>query len=254
MKKVIITTSWDDGHPLDLKLAELLLRYNVPATFYIPVKNIGRPCLTATELIQIARNFDIGGHAYHHTDLTRLSQAEARQEITRGKDTLENIIGRSLYTFCYPMGRYNTFLKRIVQTAGFRGARTTKPLKRRITDPFQAGTLVQAHDFPRSHYIMTALESMDAGLTGYILKKSLYAEKWDRIAIKTLEYIVKHGGVWHLWGHSWEIDAHDNWRRLTHVLQEIKRLSGQIEKVDNSRLVEMLFSRQPVSEVARDRN
>ena len=101
---------------------------------------------------------------------------------------------------------------------------------------------------------MTALESMDAGLTGYILKKSLYAEKWDRIAIKTLEYIVKHGGVWHLWGHSWEIDAHDNWRRLTHVLQEIKRLSGQIEKVDNSRLVEMLFSRQPVSEVARDRN
>ena len=34
---ILITTSWDDGHPLDLRLAELLHKYDVPATFYIPV-------------------------------------------------------------------------------------------------------------------------------------------------------------------------------------------------------------------------
>lgn len=39
MDKAIVTTSWDDGHPSDLKLAELLKRYDVPATFYIPIDN-----------------------------------------------------------------------------------------------------------------------------------------------------------------------------------------------------------------------
>ncbi len=34
MKK-IVTTSWDDGHKLDLKLAHLLQKYNMPATFYV---------------------------------------------------------------------------------------------------------------------------------------------------------------------------------------------------------------------------
>ena len=35
----IVTTSWDDGHKLDLKLAKLLKKYGVPATFYIAPNN-----------------------------------------------------------------------------------------------------------------------------------------------------------------------------------------------------------------------
>ena len=35
MKKTIVTTSWDDGHKLDLKLAALLKKYNIKGTFYI---------------------------------------------------------------------------------------------------------------------------------------------------------------------------------------------------------------------------
>lgn len=33
-KQLIITTSWDDGHPLDLKIAELLDKYGINGTFY----------------------------------------------------------------------------------------------------------------------------------------------------------------------------------------------------------------------------
>jgi peptidoglycan/xylan/chitin deacetylase (PgdA/CDA1 family) len=39
MDKAVVTTSWDDGHPLDLKLAELLKKYDVPATLYMPMDN-----------------------------------------------------------------------------------------------------------------------------------------------------------------------------------------------------------------------
>ena len=36
MKQTYITTSWDDGHPLDLRVAELLTKYGLHGTFYIP--------------------------------------------------------------------------------------------------------------------------------------------------------------------------------------------------------------------------
>ena len=32
-----ITTSWDDGHPLDLRVAELLAKYGLQGTFYVPM-------------------------------------------------------------------------------------------------------------------------------------------------------------------------------------------------------------------------
>jgi len=35
MKKVIVTTSWDDGHLLDLRLAQLLQDAGLKGTFYI---------------------------------------------------------------------------------------------------------------------------------------------------------------------------------------------------------------------------
>jgi len=35
MKAVYITTSWDDGHVLDMRLASLLTHYGFKGTFYI---------------------------------------------------------------------------------------------------------------------------------------------------------------------------------------------------------------------------
>jgi len=46
VNEAIVTTSWDDGHPSDLKLAELLREYDVPATFYIPIDNLERRSMT----------------------------------------------------------------------------------------------------------------------------------------------------------------------------------------------------------------
>jgi putative transposase len=45
MDKAVVTTSWDDGHPLDLKLAELLKKYDIPATLYMPMDNPEREWL-----------------------------------------------------------------------------------------------------------------------------------------------------------------------------------------------------------------
>jgi hypothetical protein len=39
-----ITTSWDDGHPSDLRLADLLHKHSLRGTFYVPPENIRTYC------------------------------------------------------------------------------------------------------------------------------------------------------------------------------------------------------------------
>ena len=35
------------------------------------------------------------------------------------------------------------------------------------------------------------------------------------------EEVKSKGGVFHLWGHSWEVDANDDWGRPRSILKEI---------------------------------
>ena len=54
MKQIIVTTSWDDGHPLDFKIASLLEEYNLKGTFYIPKANCENLVMEEEEIIRRA--------------------------------------------------------------------------------------------------------------------------------------------------------------------------------------------------------
>jgi len=237
----IITTSWDDGHPLDLKLAELLNKYNVPATFYIPVDNIERECMNPQQIRELARNFDIGGHTYHHLVLTEIPLKEVKKEVEEGKQRLEDIIGREVLSFCYPRGRFNDEVVSIVRRADFIGARTTKSAIRSIEDPFRMGTTAYASywHFGLAPYFRHAMTSQDFGLFRFMLKNNLLLNSWDKIAVKTLDFVVNNGGIWHLWGHSWSIEDDNNWVRLENILRSVGALSQDVRKMSNSQLLKM---------------
>jgi peptidoglycan/xylan/chitin deacetylase (PgdA/CDA1 family) len=239
--EAIITTSWDDGHPLDLKLAELLKKYDVPATFYIPVDNIERECMNPQQIIEIAQSFDIGGHTYHHVNLTGISPKEAEREIVEGKKELEDIIGREVLSFCYPRGRFNDEVVDIVRRAGFIGARTTKSATRSIEDPFRMGTTAYAASwlFGLAPYFRHVVASQDFGLFCFMLRNNLLLNFWDRVAIETLDFVVDNGGIWHLWGHSWEIEDNKDWARLERVFCRVGELSKEARKMNNSQLLRM---------------
>ncbi len=239
MDKAIITTSWDDGHPSDLKLAELLKSYDVPATFYIPIDNMERKCMSPQQIREIAHSFDVGGHSYHHVNLTKISPTEAEEEITGGKERLEEITGKEVISFCYPWGSFNYKITNIVKGAGFVGARTVKLLDRSIKDPFKMGTTVYAKDLWFAAYVKHSAASLDPRLFLFILKNNLFTKSWDRIAIETLNFVINNGGVWHLWGHSWEIDDNNDWGKLEEVLHQIKALPKEALKVNNSQLIRM---------------
>lgn len=237
MSKAIITTSWDDGHPLDLKLAELLQRYAIPATFYIPIDNIERQGMNTQEIREIAQSFDVGGHTYHHIDLTRIARTEAEREIVEGKRRLEEIIGKEVISFCYPRGSFNHEIINIAKGAGFVGARTVKLFDRSINDPFKMGTTVYAKDLWFAAYIKHLATPLDPSLLRFMIKNNLFFKGWGRIATGTLDFVIRNGGVWHLWGHSWEIDDNNDWGRLKKVLLKISMLPQEVERVSNSQLI-----------------
>ena len=118
MNKTIITTSWDDGHPLDEKLSSLLLEHRIPGTFYIPVSNPKMPLMTNEEIKNLVTKFEIGGHTLTHKVLPSLSEEEMKEEIMKGKEELEKTCD-VIISFAYPKGRYNQKVIGIVKKAGF---------------------------------------------------------------------------------------------------------------------------------------
>src|SRR5437879_13418201 len=75
MKQTYITTSWDDGHQLDLRVAELLTKYRLHGTFYIP-KAAENGTRKAAQVRELSRAFEIGAHPLHHVILTRTTDPQ----------------------------------------------------------------------------------------------------------------------------------------------------------------------------------
>jgi len=60
--------------------------------------------------------------------------------------------------------------------------------------------------------------------------------KWQKLARYFFDQVMGSGGVFHLWGHSWEVDKNNEWKNLEEVLQYISNRKG-VEYINNSGLV-----------------
>jgi peptidoglycan/xylan/chitin deacetylase (PgdA/CDA1 family) len=220
---VVVTTSWDDGHRLDLRLAELLAEYQLPGTFYISPRDAEfepRDRLPDSELTNFPQGFEIGAHTLTHPRLTRLDEKAAENEIADSKSYLEDVTGRAVNSFCYPYGLFAEQHVEIVRNAGFRYARTVKRFSRSAgADPLQAPTTVHAY----SHRVDIP-QAVAYGKFNPATAWDVYSH-WDRLAERLFDEVLARGGVFHLWGHSWEVDQHKDWTALRRVFDYISRRS-----------------------------
>ncbi len=228
------TTSWDDGAITDIKLAKLLLRYNIPATFYIPLRNTERKVITKKEIKWLSKNFEIGGHSLNHKDLTILSHNDAVNEVSIGKKELEHIIGTEIKGFCYPKGKVDEFVKQIVGLSDFQYARTTELFGTMIGDKLLIPTTVHAYDHNPGVYAMHGLKRR---LFYNLLKNRKLNLKWEELVLASLEYCIQNNEVFHLWGHSWEIDKNNDWDRLEYVLSAISKKTAAFQRGSNGEMI-----------------
>lgn len=121
MNSRYITVSVDDGYPADSRAADLLQKYGLQATFYIPARNPEHPVMAPSQIRGLSRGFEIGGHTYNHAALKSLPTEKASKEICDGKNWLEDILGEPVVSFCYPQGKFNRETPGLVKQAGFLG-------------------------------------------------------------------------------------------------------------------------------------
>lgn len=229
MGKIIFTTSWDDGHKLDIKLAGLLDKYGVKGTFYISRDYFSGDRLSDEEILTISKSHEIGAHTVNHPNLTKIPASQAEKEIKESKDWLEAVIGKPIKMFCYPFGDYNEQVVELVKKAGFTGARITKKFKTEEPNPYKMGVTAQVYPFPfrklnsRKYYWRYLLQPLQQNLDGIkelnIPLTSLRG--WNSFIKAVFDAIQRKNGIFHLWGHSWEIEKYGMWEDLEDILQFI---------------------------------
>jgi len=221
-KPAYITTSWDDGNPADLRVAEMLSRHGVRGTFYVP-RSIETGVMSPAQLRDLANDFEVGAHTLRHVFLSDVAISTAKDEIAGSKAWIEDVTAKPCTMFCPPAGRYNRQHLPIFKEAGFIGIRTVEFMSLDLPRPNKNGplempTTMQAFPQPIWNYVKNLAKRRAGGnLWRYVVHgRSRY---WTVLARRLLARAIEEGGVFHLWGHSWELEQTDQWARLDQVLR-----------------------------------
>jgi peptidoglycan/xylan/chitin deacetylase (PgdA/CDA1 family) len=133
-----VAVTFDDCYRDNLDAARVLAEHGLPACFFIPTAYVGTdavmpwdrdlprmPNLTWDEVRAMASlGHEIGSHTVTHPDMARVSEEQARRELTESKKVLEDKLARPVRWFAYPFGQREHFLAErvpLVQEAGYEG-------------------------------------------------------------------------------------------------------------------------------------
>jgi len=243
MAERYVTVSIDDGAVTDFRTAELLDKYGLQATFYIPARNPERPVMSTAQVRELSARFEIGAHTLNHAPLKSLPDGQAFTEISAGKAWLEDTIARKVVSFCYPQGKFNASTPGLVKKAGFLGGRTCLfNLHSFPRNPFLWGVSTHAYSHSRLIQIRHAvLEGNFSGMVNFIRTYNGTTD-WQRHFLYGLNHVEKCGGIAHLYLHSWEIDELGQWEELEAAFAAISQL-GHISRVTNGELFQLWRTR-----------
>jgi len=142
--------------------------------------------------------------------------------------------------FCYPRGRYNQEVLDAVRKAGYRGARTTRMLCQRGSfSAFEMPTTLQAYPHDSFTYYKNLGKRRDLpGLYKYVIELRRL-QSWVELGKKLFDQCLQEGGIWHLYGHSWEIEELGLWEDLRQMLDYVRGRPGVIY-ANNSQALQFL--------------
>ena len=227
--RVVVTTSWDDDAVSGMRVAELLGEKKMRGTFYVPTGQLdGGSRFTAANLRSlVADGFEIGAHTISHRMLTEISPSELEKEVGGCKPVLEQMLGKEVVMFCYPRGRFNASVVRELQRAGYGGARTTRMLCADAAfSPFEMPTTVQAYPHTRSNYLRNMARLGGVSALVQSVPEMISFESWIHLGKKFFDRVLRDGGVWHLYGHAWELEKLNLWAQLKEMLDYVSGRDG----------------------------
>lgn len=240
---ITFTCSVDDGHPSDIRMAELLYRHGLNATFFIPVRNKeGYPVMPAAQIREVADVFEIGSHTFDHCYLPSVNLPQARYQIFEGKRKLEDMLGKSVSGFCYPGGKYHQAHIDLVKRAHFSYARTTTNLCFDTgASRFEIPTTCQFYPHQKSVYVRNFIRGMHWNQRKAGLFAVLEEDNWKNRIYRLFDHAIQSDSVFHLWLHSHNIDDLNLWSDLDAFLAHVSANVESRQRLNNVQLATRFF-------------
>ena len=207
-KKKAITFSYDDGVTQDIRLISLFNKYGFKCTFNLNSDLLGRPGALIREEKHVSHNkvepekvrsvyegHEVATHSLTHPYLTRLSDADVIREIENDRIKLSELVGYEVVGHAYPMGDCDNRVARLIENhTGVKYART----------------VISTHNFD----IQTDL---------HLFNPSVYhhreMDEMFRLGEEFLKLNTDEPKLFYVWGHAYEFDIHDDWKRFEEFLE-----------------------------------
>jgi peptidoglycan/xylan/chitin deacetylase (PgdA/CDA1 family) len=233
----LITTSWDDGHEADFRIAKLLDKYQLKGTFYIPKANAEHAVMSPSQIRVLSKQFEIGGHTLNHTRLRHVDESILDKEIGGSFHWLTDVIGTAPTSFCFPGGDYNNKAVKSAYKHGYKFLRTTELLS--VYPPHGLAlfpTTIQLYEHSRVTYTRHLMKRLKwKSLFRWMMMNS--TSDLLKLTQSYLDRIETKGGCFHLWGHSWEIEENGLWKKLEEVFKILSNRPG-FTYVENRHLLQ----------------
>jgi peptidoglycan/xylan/chitin deacetylase (PgdA/CDA1 family) len=239
----VFTFSSDDGHPSDMKVAELLGKHDLRGTFYVPIRNSeGLPTMSKNELRGVGRDFEIGSHTFDHCYLRNVDEMEAHRQINEGKMRLEDMLGQAVTGFCYPGGKYRRSDLALVQGAGFMYARTTTNLCFDAGHSrFELPTTIQFYPHSQAVYWRNFVQAGRWGARLPGLRLAVENGNWIQRMYALFDYACQHDRTFHMWTHAYEIDRLDAWCELDRFFAHVAKRVTPPNRLTNEQVASKQF-------------
>jgi hypothetical protein len=102
--------------------------------------------------------------------------------------------------------------------------------------PFEMPTTLQIFPHPWFTYLKNVARAHRLESLQTFLVQRRRLQSWLALAKTLFDLVLEKGGIWHLYGHSWEIDSLGLWADLGEILDYVGRREG-VSYVSNCALV-----------------
>jgi len=209
-KMKAITFSYDDATTQDERLVALLNKYGLKCTFNVNHDLLGRPGELLREGVyvrhdKIARakvpfvyeGHEVATHSLTHPSLTTLSDDDIIREVEEDRIKLSELMGYEVVGHAYPNGKLDDRVADLIRTkTGVKYART-------VTSTYSFDPQSDLITFNPTVYEHREMDEM------FRLGEEFLAMKSDTPKL------------FYIWGHSFEIDVRDDWKRLEEFFEMI---------------------------------
>jgi peptidoglycan/xylan/chitin deacetylase (PgdA/CDA1 family) len=125
-EKAVVLTFDDGAEDFYTHAWPLLKQYDIKATVNVMTGVRGKDWLSADHIQEMHADgsVEFQSHTRYHAYLTRISEAEAREELAASKAYLEELTGNPVTVIAYPFGLYNNRIIALAKEVGYESGMT----------------------------------------------------------------------------------------------------------------------------------